>query len=332
MIRGDWLDEIGLDVPETINELVYAAEQFKQKYDIYPITSSPPHTSGFFWLNAIFYAFGGGWDTWIDEEDGDYVMCWVSEGNRDALRAINGMYRQGLIDPEFFANTDTDKMDLFLSSKAAIVFHNGISDYTDRMKAIDPKARIDIFNPPQGPDGLRGQWAMDGFFTAVSIRADIPYAKRKKALDLLDFLYSPEGLQLLRYGVEGEHYDATNYGPAPLLPQQDGIYKRLREIDGTAALRDFVELGDIWIPEWDPNQALITDVVLRGERFGQVPLFLYGKTDTEKEYRKQLTDLAFRYYIQLVQSESFDSDWQEFHEEWNRYGGQEMTAERNPGS
>jgi putative aldouronate transport system substrate-binding protein len=63
MIRGDWLDDLGLQVPQSVDELYRVARAFKRAYGIYPISSSPAHTAGFFWLNFLFYAFRGGWDT-----------------------------------------------------------------------------------------------------------------------------------------------------------------------------------------------------------------------------------------------------------------------------
>lgn len=329
MIRGDWLDRLGLPVPSTVEELRQTARAFKKELGVIPISSSPPHTAGFFWLNPLLYAFGGGWDTWLPDGSGGYLMCWVSEGNREALRFINGLYHEGLLDPEFFSNTDAEKMDRFLSGRAGIVFHNTISLYTDRLQAIDPGARIDIFEPPAGPSGQRGEWAMDGFFTAVSVNSRLPERKRDRVLQLLDFLYSREGLELLRYGVEGVHYQVREGRKVPLLPHDGEVYRRLEEVDRTASLRSFVELGDIWSPEWDRNHDLIRRAVANGEKHGRVPLFLYDKTPAERKHRKQLTDLAFQSYVTLVQSDTFDRDWQAFVDKWYAYGGREMTAERN---
>jgi ABC-type glycerol-3-phosphate transport system substrate-binding protein len=329
MIRGEWLDELDLDVPETTDELYQVARAFKNTYGIYPISSSPAHTAGFFWLNFLFYAFGGGWDTWLRNEDGSYVMCWVSDGNRLGLQFINRLYREGLLDPEFFSNSDVQKMDRFLAGRAGIVFHNGVSQYVDKLREIEPAARLELFSPVTGPEGERGQWAMDGFFTAVSIHSRIPEAKRYKALGLLDYLCSPEGLELLRYGVKGVHWAEEEGRREPLLPREGGFYKRLREVDPSASLRDFVELGDIWIPDWDPNRDFVNQAVASGERYGKVPLFLYDKTEAEKKYRKTLTDLVFQEYVRLVQSEDFDADWEAFVHRWYTAGGKAMTRERN---
>ncbi len=331
MIRGDWLDRLDLQAPTTVEELYQVARAFKDELGIYPISSSPPHTAGFFWLNYLFYAFGGGWDTWIRNEDGSYIMCWVSERNRQALRFINRLYQKGLLDPEFFANTDSEKMDRFLSGKAGIVFHNTISMYVDKMAAIDPSARIDLFSPVAGPAGQRGQWAMDGFFTAVSIHSRISEQKRDKALELLDYLCSPEGLELLRYGVEGIHWREESGRKEPLLPfdESSGTYTRLREVDRSASLRDFVELGDIWIPEWDRNAGIVRQAVESGEKYGKIPLFLYDKTVSEKKYRKTLTDMVFQEYVKLVRSADFEADWDGFLRRWQEAGGDEMTRERN---
>lgn len=180
-----------------------------------------------------------------------------------------------------------------------------------------------------GPDGERGQWAMDGFFTAVSIHSRIPEARRHKALELLDTLCSPEGLELLRYGVEGVHWATRERRRVPLLPREGGAATRFRKLDPSASLRDFVELGDIWLPEWDPNHERISEAVGSGERYGQVPLFLHDKTEAEKRYRKTLTDTGSQEYVRLVQSEDFDAQWEGTVQQWSAAGGKATTRERN---
>ena len=329
MVRGDWLDQLSLNIPETLTDLYDTAREFKRAFGIVPISSSPSHTAGFFWLNQIFYAYGGGWETWLEDATGSYVMCWVSEGNREGLSFLNRLYRDGLLDPEFFSNTDSQKMDRLLSGKAGIVVHNTISEFSDKMRSVDARARLDIFDPLVGPGGKRGQWAMDGFFTALSIHSQLSDEKREKALELLDFLYSDEGTMLLRYGVVNVHYKEEDGLRTPLLPSENGAYRRLREADKTAVLRDIIELGDIWTPEWDRNLDLIQHAVVNGEKFGQVPLFLYDKTEAEKRYGKQLISLVFEEYVKLVQSDDYEADWNQFVDIWNENGGREMTDERN---
>jgi hypothetical protein len=256
-------------------------------------------------------------------------MCWVSEGNRRGLQFINRLYLESLLDPEFFSNTDAEKMDRFLAGRAGIVFHNGVSQYVDKLREIDPNARLDLFSPVAGSDDMRGQWAMDGFFTAVSVHSRISTVRRDKALELLDFLCSPDGLELLRYGVEGVHWEQKDGQKVPLLPKSGGASQRLQEVDPTASLRDFVELGDVWIPEWDPNHDLVNQAVANGERWGRVPLFLYDKGEAEKKDRKILTDMVFQEYVRLVRSEHFDTDWEVFVRRWYGAGGESMTRERN---
>jgi len=121
MIRRDWLDALGLPVPQAVDDLYRTARAFRQAYGIYPIYSSPARTAGFFWLNSLFHVFDGGWNTWLRSGDGSHLMCWVSERNRRGLQSMHGLYREGLLDP------DAQKKDRFLPGSAGIVFHNGVS-------------------------------------------------------------------------------------------------------------------------------------------------------------------------------------------------------------
>ena len=53
--------------------------------------------------------------------------------------------------------------------------------------------KIDMIEPPAGPDGVRGAKGHPNFWTAICINADIGEAKIKKALELLDYLHSDKG-------------------------------------------------------------------------------------------------------------------------------------------
>jgi len=328
-IRQDWLDECNLTLPETVDDLYQIAVAFREKYKIYPITSSPPHTSGFFWLNPIFFAFNGGWEVWIKEQD-QYIPCWISAGNKQALQYINRLYKEKLIDPEFFSNSDNDKVEKFINSKAGIIMHSSYPQLSKALFDVNPKAKISIFNPVKGPAGKAGMWSLDGFFTAISINGKLTENKRKKVLSLIDYLYSEEGLSLLRYGIKGVHWETDQNKKVPLLPKENTKYKSLENIDKTAGLRVFIELGGVWYPEWEENFNILDQIKNTAIQYGITDKFTYDKTVSAKEYSKRLYDLTMQHYVKMIKSEKPDQDWETYVNEFLASGGMQMIAERNP--
>lgn len=150
-----------------------------------------------------------------------------------------------------------------------------------------------------------------------------------KIFKLLDYINSEEGLELLRYGIKGTHWKEKNWEKIPLLPCKNSVYKRLREIDKTACLREFTELGDVWIPEWTRDYEKRIEILQNTQKYGRVDSFMYSKTKSQKKYGKQLYDFTMKEYVKLVRSNNFEADWEKYLNEYLRLGGEKIIKERN---
>ncbi len=327
VFRKDLFDMAGVSIPETTDELYLAAKKIKQILNIAPITTSPSWTAGFFWLNPIFYAFGGAWDSWIKDQ-GMWVPCWISEGNKKSLIYMNRLYAEGLLDTEFFANNDGDKLDKFYNGEAAIIMHGGYDQVVREMKKRDNSVEIPYAVVLRGPDGKAGIHKMP-FFTATSVNGSLTGDKLNKALRLLDYLYSDEGRTLMRFGVEGVHYAVDGQEYKPLLPlNDDGLVSPLSQQDATASIRMMTELSG-WYPPWQPYRSELIDILEKVKKYGQFDPFAFDKRAKQREFSDALYDLVLKEYIKLVQSKNFDEDWISYKEKYLANGGSEMIEERN---
>jgi multiple sugar transport system substrate-binding protein/putative aldouronate transport system substrate-binding protein len=326
-IRKDRIDALGMAVPGTIEEFYNVAVALKKAYGGYPISSSPAHTAGFFWLYPIFYAFGGAWEDWVSESN-QLMPCWISNGNKEALRYINKLYKDGLLDPDFISNSDADKREKFYSGKASIIMDSEYPSIAKDILSRDQNARLATFGVLNGPGGA-GMWGMDGFFTAVSINANLDNAKIKKVLGFFDYLYSSEGLKLLRYGVKDVHWKDLNGKIVPLFAKKGENYVTLQDIDGSASVRGFVEFESAYYPEWTPYAKEREEIFSVAEKYGRYNRFQYDPTTAEKEYGKVVYDIAMKYYVQLARAKDFDSIWNSFMEEFLTNGGREIIEQRN---
>lgn len=108
-IRQDWLDELGLEPPKTLNELVEVAQAFVD-HDM----SGRGNTIGIglaadlgFTFDVFCNAYGAYPDLWIEDEKGDLVYGSVQEEMRGALLKLQELYKKGLIHKEFAAQDNT---------------------------------------------------------------------------------------------------------------------------------------------------------------------------------------------------------------------------------
>ena len=122
MINKAWLDELGLSVPTTLEELHTALKAFKDndmsaKYYGNAAGSTIPMSTGFdewCWGQNIFYA-GFGFTNWPNDvckdlvlrDDGTVEFICVSDAYREAVTYFHDWYAEGLMDPEMFSQTDS---------------------------------------------------------------------------------------------------------------------------------------------------------------------------------------------------------------------------------
>ena len=125
MINKAWLDDLGLEVPTTLDELHDVLKAFKDndmsaKYYGNEPGSTIPMSTGFdqwCWGQNIFYA-GFGFTNWINDvcndlvldKDGKANFVCDDDGYREAMTYFHNWYDEGLMDIEMFSQDDTQLM------------------------------------------------------------------------------------------------------------------------------------------------------------------------------------------------------------------------------
>ena len=132
-IRTDWLENLGLKAPTTMDELSEVAKAFRyndpdgngqddtwgigfQKAIVSEDGASPGSYEGF------FAAYGAYAKAWVKGDDGKITYSGINNGIKDALTQLNQMYEDGLIDPEFGVK-DTVKLGEDISAGKVGMFY-----------------------------------------------------------------------------------------------------------------------------------------------------------------------------------------------------------------
>lgn len=218
IVRKDWLDELGLPIPTTIDEWTAMLKAFKEKKGATaPFTASgSPRVLNDFGNGAFMGAFGVTRDFY--QENGQIKFGPAEKGYKDFLALFRSWYAEGLLDKNI-ATVDTKAWDANISSGAsgATVGNagGGIGKWQPLVQAKDPKAVLVSAPYPvvkKGDTPKFGQ--MDQPFSPggmVTITATSKNAEL--AAKLLDYGYSEAGHMYFNFGQEGVSYKMENGYP-----------------------------------------------------------------------------------------------------------------------
>ena len=138
-IRKDWLDELGLPMPTTKEELIDTLYKFKEAYpDCIPWAMNGRADTEKTYLNFI-----GSYVTFADKKD-EYVYSEayivMHDGALEGLRTLNKLYNDGIINQDFATDTTEDLYKAAVSSgKVGFVLDDNtrIFDYMDALNCED---------------------------------------------------------------------------------------------------------------------------------------------------------------------------------------------------
>ena len=329
LIRKDWMDELGIEMPTNLDEYNDMLLKFKEAG--YGFGSEP--------LLAKSFNFDYNFRGWPNDAEGRAlnsdlaVASFTWEPTKEYLRNLNYEYQNGLIDPDFYLDTDGNQSKSnFVAGKAATYpcyINAGTQENViDPLLAQNPDAEIAILDPaaksPAGeaPQG-REYWP---FGMIYGINADATDEERIAAWMYVEWMSQPDVIDTLQNGFEGKNYEVT----------EDGI-KAPTGYTGEEKLSNN-DNGDYWClvnankqyeteEEWRKSiifsnapvgyEYLIEDILAYNDKYEEyftpdtcftVPI------DTLAEYSSDLAELWKESYVQLVTKAATDEEFESMYE------------------
>ena len=329
LIRKDWMDELGIEMPTNLDEYNDMLLKFKEAG--YGFGSEP--------LLAKSFNFDYNFRGWPNDAEGRAlnsdlaVASFTWEPTKEYLRNLNYEYQNGLIDPDFYLDTDGNQSKSnFVAGKAATYpcyINAGTQENViDPLLAQNPDAEIAILDPaaksPAGeaPQG-REYWP---FGMIYGINADATDEERIAAWMYVEWMSQPDVIDTLQNGFEGKNYEVT----------EDGI-KAPAGYTGEEKLSNN-DNGDYWClvnankqyeteEEWRKSiifsnapvgyEYLIEDILAYNDKYEEyftpdtcftVPI------DTLAEYSSDLAELWKESYVQLVTKAATDEEFESMYE------------------
>lgn len=192
LIRKDWLDNLGLEMPTNYDELVEVAIAFT-KND--PDQNGVDDTYGFGLARRIVYGawMGAYWDGgWYHRnDDGQLIPGLISPAQKEVLSVLNQMYEAGAIHPDWALTNSPDVRNDFFAGKIGIWYEQPYDFSIARfrtLKEIHPEAEIEVIPPFEQPDGERGFMGLPGYYEVVALNAQL--AKEPGKVDRILEIYN----------------------------------------------------------------------------------------------------------------------------------------------
>lgn len=221
-IRQDWLDKLGLAVPQTTDELHEVLTAFigqdpngngkKDEVGYLNRNGFAPDLSG--GTSPLYSLFGVNLMFHINQEDQVTLGAYTPEF-KDAMKGVSQWYGEGLIDPEIFTRGGNSRDILFSENNGALThdWYPSTSSYNTKLRETVPGFRLTGMLPPTDVNG--NQWEVESRQKVTGKGTAISSSNQhvEETMKYLDFWWTEEGSRLMTYGIEGDTYVMENGVP-----------------------------------------------------------------------------------------------------------------------
>ena len=214
MVRQDYLDELGLDTPKTLDDFYEALTAMKDKYGAYYYMnqdSSDPVNSFAQCFDVVGNASSSSTYAYYMAKNGEEVVFSpLEDGFKDYLETMAKWYSEGLIYTDFLSAPDAvPSSDILLGGDIGVTYYNAAS-YTTLMSQVEEGSTFKLtpVEPPvnveTGEPGHLGRLvdyvSPKGYSLSTALE---PGSEKFQAVcSMLDYLYTNEGSELMNYGME----------------------------------------------------------------------------------------------------------------------------------
>ena len=211
-IRQDWLDELGLEVPTTVDEWQEVLTAFKEKKGAEaPLCFD---CTNFKDSNPIAFAFKVGTANgtqFILDDEGKVAFAPAQEGYKEYLMTLNQWYEEGLIDRDI-ATLNGDQVTAKMTSDKAGASVGWAASrmqlFMTSAQQTNPEYTLVATPTPTTEKGATPEYGyVENQFPDVAAAITSSCKNVELAAKFLDYGYSEAGHNLFNFGIEGVSYE-----------------------------------------------------------------------------------------------------------------------------
>ncbi len=218
IVRGDWLDDLGLDAPTTPDEFLDMLRAFKtEKGAEYPLAVSSSRFSLLFGYGFFSSPYELVTSNAYVDADGKYHLGWAEPEQKQVFEFFHTMYEEGLINPDFLTLDQASVDGMLYDGRTGVVLHSvigGLGTYVPNMEKENPDAELRGISSLLRPNGEKAYYgatelAVASFKGLITTDCE----NKELAMKFLDWNYSEEGQLFQQFGIEGVSYEMVDGAP-----------------------------------------------------------------------------------------------------------------------
>ncbi len=216
--RNDWLEELDLEAPATLDDFTDMLYAFKNAYDC-DYTYRVSEDGGITWLNDAFNTYIVGADASdfpIYLEDGNIICTYTADTYRAYLEWFAQLYADGIVHPDFYTMDSMDQSSRYqaiVSGNIGVWEENAFSindwqGYTDNADLLEAVALRNICDE----DNVNNWGEIPVYANEQGFSITTTCENPELVLQFFNYFFTEEGSNLANYGVEGVTYTGIENG------------------------------------------------------------------------------------------------------------------------
>ena len=332
VIRKDWLDNLGLDVPTTMDELYEVAKQFTEND---PDGNGVDDTVGFgdrapsdirYTSFKLFTSYFGAPNGWAVDDNGKFTPEFDTEEYMKALNFSRDLFENGYLAQDFAVTQKTDQQEQFAQGKTGI--YTGMVDIKN-LKTMGQGIQDDMELVPvnkisDGEGGGYHVWSEGngiGGLLAFPKSQVKDEAQLKKLLQFVDDLLEEDMYKLMTGGIEGTHYELNDDGSIEFI-DMDLWQQEVQPLSSSRPSEVTFSFKDT-----DPEKELSNQLIKENEEFAVMDPSVPLDSPTNNEVGSEIEKIVIDATVQYIMGQLDEDGFKKAVEDWKAQGGDRITQE-----
>lgn len=354
-LRKDWMEELGLEEPETLEDAFEIIDAFVQNrmgtedgetpVGLECDTNLVGTTSSSYSVDPVFDSFGANPQRWISQ-DGEIVYGSLTEETKEALDYLHKLYDRGILDRNFALRAPNNLRDLVVNGKCGAFFGLWWTPNNPLMESYEKNSEADW--EPYYLQELADKNVYESFRDNKYVVVRKGYEHPEIVMKIISVLFD-----YTRYEAEDarevNEYFALNVDPTarPLVINVDyneATYQVTENIEAALngnypegnltaieqsyyqACSSYLSGKDYTAEDWAAYKSRISAVGLLVDKH-YTPAVRSYLDDAGGEIPQSLRQFETSTFIQIIMGEKPVSYFETFVEQWYQQGGHELTQQ-----
>ncbi|HFJ7895994.1 TPA: extracellular solute-binding protein [Enterococcus faecium] len=332
VIRKDWLDNLGLDVPTTMDELYEVAKQFTEND---PDGNGVDDTVGFgdrapsdirYTSFKLFTSYFGAPNGWAVDDNGKFTPEFDTEEYMKALNFSRDLFENGYLAQDFAVTQKTDQQEQFAQGRTGI--YTGMVDIknlnTMGQGIQDDMELVPVNKISDGEGGGYHVWSEGngiGGLLAFPKSQVKDEAQLKKLLQFVDDLLEEDVYKLMTGGIEGTHYELNDDGSIEFI-DMDLWQQEVQPLSSSRPSEVTFSFKDT-----DPEKEFSNQLIKENEEFAVMDPSVPLDSPTNNEVGSEIEKIVIDATVQYIMGQLDEDGFKKAVEDWKAQGGDRITQE-----